>query len=142
MPTPHSAGGEIRAVHVVIVIVNEPLPSLISAKKIFVGRSGADSFHPAAMRLLEFLFRQGASLFEGVEIEGGDPFIGIPQDCEDKPIFGKSIQGVPVQMARIQIIAARKLRSTLLCLGVNPDGTPIQIPEYMIQAEKDYLNIG
>ncbi len=30
----------------------------------------------------------------------------------------------------------------LFDVGVNQDGTPIEIPQYMIQAEKDYLNIG
>ena len=74
----------------------------------------------------------------------GTAHIGDRKQCEIELMFAKlddeRFQNVelfePAEFCRM----IRMLR--IFEVGVNPDGTPIQVPQHMIEAEKAFLRIG
>ena len=82
---------------------------------------------------------------EGIgAVVSGTAHIGDRKQCEIELMFAKlddeRFQNVelfePAEFCRM----IRMLR--IFEVGVNPDGTPIQVPEHMLKAEKAFLHIG
>ena len=95
----------------------------------------------------------GDSLTYQVEIMNRDPMGAVVQATSE--IAGRRQADVSLMFAALQndrfgqvelfepAQFCRMLRLLRLFeVGVNPDGSPVKVPDHMIQAEKDYLRIG